>query len=258
VGASGSALHDVAVQAGATFIPVRSAGQPRATLWALSMPPLFVARALGLVRLPDEVVESAAKRLEDVSFQCRPGSESFVNPAKAAALELAGAVPMIWGTSALTALVAYRFACQLNENAKYPAVYGGLPEANHNQVVAFDGAFARSEDSDDLFRDRVEQPESTAARALRLVVLRDSEEHPQVAKRREVSVELAEARGVPVTEFTADTGHALERLAGLVGLVDYVSVYLGLVMGVDPTPVNAIEELKAKIADNHMGRAPRA
>jgi glucose/mannose-6-phosphate isomerase len=258
VGGSGSALHDVAVQAGAPFVPVRSAGQPRATLWALSMPPLFVARALGLLQLPDEVVESAAKRLEDVSFQCRPSSESFVNPAKGAALGLAGSVPMIWGTSALTSVVAYRFACQLNENAKYPAVYGALPEANHNQVVAFDGAFARSDDSGDFFRDRVEQPESAAASRLRLVVLRDTEEHPQVAKRRAVSVELAEARGIPVTEFTADAGHPLERLAGLAGLVDYVTVYLGMVMGVDPTPVNAIEELKAKIADNHVGRAPRA
>lgn len=251
VGGSGSPLHDIAVQTGAPFVPVRSAGQPRSTLWGLSMPPLLAARALGLVRMPDEVLESAAKRLEDLAFRCRPSSESFVSPAKEIALELAGSVPMIWGTSALAGVVAYRFACQLNENAKYPAVYGVLPEANHNQVVAFDGPFADPGGGDDLFRDRVEEPEPAGgSRRLRLVVVRDSEEHPQVAKRRTVSVELAEARGIPVTELATDGGHPLERLADLVGLVDYVSVYLGLALGVDPTPVTAINELKARIANN--------
>ena len=49
---------------------------------------------------------------------------------------------MIWGSSPLTGVAATRFACQLNENAKYPAIPGLLPEANHNQVVVFDGPFA--------------------------------------------------------------------------------------------------------------------
>lgn len=248
VGGHGSALHDMAIQAKAPFVPVRSAGQPRSTLWGLSVPLLLAARALDLAHVPDEVLEAAAARLEDVAFRCRPASESFVNPAKEMALELAGTVPMIWGSSPLAGVVAYRFACQLNENAKYPAVYGQLPEANHNQVVAFDGPLAGR--GDDLFRDRVDEPEPGAEPArLRLVVVRDSEEHPQTAKRRVVSTELAAARGIPVTELAAEGEHPLERLAGLVGLVDYVSVYLGLAVGVDPTPVEAIEQLKERIAD---------
>src|SRR5260370_42259416 len=78
-----------------------------------------------------------------MSHLCRPDSEAFVNPAKMLALELAGTLPMIWGTSPLAGVAAYRFACQLNENAKYPAIHGVLPEANHNQGGAFDGPFAR-------------------------------------------------------------------------------------------------------------------
>lgn len=258
VGGAGSALHDIATQAGAPFVPVRSVGQPRSTLWGLSVPPLLAARALGLVRLPDEVLEATAQRLEMVARECRPTSESFVNPAKEIALELAGSIPMIWGSSPLTGIAAYRFSCQLNENTKYPAVYGQLPEANHNQVVAFDGVLAGPGPGEDLFRDRVDEADVAAAPArLRLVVLRDSDEHPQVARRREVSVELAAARGIPVTELAAEGDHPMERLAGLVGLVDYVTVYLALALGVDPTPVDAIGELKIRIAGNGTRGAPR-
>ncbi|MFI0447882.1 bifunctional phosphoglucose/phosphomannose isomerase [Actinomadura sp. 6N118] len=248
VGGADSPLAAMAAQTRALFVPVRSAGQPRATLWGLTVPLLLAARTLGLADVQDDTLEATATLLEDVSHRCRPASEAFVNPAKRIALELAGDVPMVWGTSPLAGTAAYRFCCQLNENAKYPGVYGDLPEVDHNQVVAFDGFFARSgggsDDPDDFFRDRTED----ADHGLHLVVLRDLDEHPQVLKRREVSVELARARGVAVTEIAAEGEHPLERIATLIALGDYVTVYLAIALGVDPTPVSAIQELKARIA----------
>jgi glucose/mannose-6-phosphate isomerase len=257
VGGEGSPLADVAAQAGVPFIPVRSAGQPRATLWGLTVPLILAARMIGLVDVSGDVLEDTAKRLEDISHRCRPSSESFINPGKQLATELAGAVPMVWGTSPLAGVAAYRFACQFNENAKYPCVYGELPEANHNQVVAFDGPFGGSRafaggsggpspqgDMDDFFRDRVHEENG-----LHIIVLRDVEEHPQVARRREVSVELARARGIPVTEIAAEGNHPLERIATLIALADYTTVYLAIALGIDPTPVVAIQDLKARIAD---------
>jgi glucose/mannose-6-phosphate isomerase len=82
---------------------------------------------------------------------------------------------------------------------------------------------------------------------LRLVLLRDSHEHPQVARRREESARLAEQRGIGVTELTASGGGPLERLASLVQLIDYATVYLAVALGIDPGPVAAIQELKARI-----------
>jgi glucose/mannose-6-phosphate isomerase len=245
VGGAGSPLAEIAVQAGAPFVPVPQVGQPRAALWGLTVPVLLAARALGLADVPAELFERTAARLEEMSHECRPASEAFVNPGKQTALELAGSVPMIWGTSPLTGAVAYRFASQLAENAKYPAISGELPEVNHNQVMTFDGSFGAVGGDDDLFRDRVEEP---AATRLRLVIVRDTEEHPQVTRRREVSAELARERGVPVTELVARDGHPLERLAGLIAHADYASVYLALAIGVDPTPVATIQELKARIS----------
>lgn len=249
VGAGGSPLSEVALRSGDLFVPVPPAAQTRAALWGVVVPPLMAAGALGLANVSAEVLERTAVRLEEMSHLCRPASESFVNPGKQAAVDIAGTIPMIWGTSQLTGTVAVRFADQLATNAKYPAIAGELPEANHGQVMAFDGPFAgaygTTTDDEDFFRDRVDEPETTR---LRLVIVRDSEEHPQVARRREISVELADERGVPVTELTTQGEHPLERLAGLIAHADYASVYLALAIGADPTPVPAFQELNVRIS----------
>jgi glucose/mannose-6-phosphate isomerase len=239
VGGDGSQLAMIAQQARAPFIGVVSAGMPRSTFWGLSMPLVVIAGRLGLLEAGAEEYESAAAELERISHLCRPDSESFVNPAKSLALDLAGTLPMIWGTSPLAGVAAYRFACQLNENAKYPAVIGTLPEANHNQVVTFDGPFAAG---------LAGIGEDGLAVPLRLVLLRDSHEHPQVARRREESARLAAERDIDVTELAAADGGPLERLASLVQLIDYATVYLAIVLDIDPGPVAAIQELKARIA----------
>ncbi|WP_329251492.1 mannose-6-phosphate isomerase [Actinoallomurus sp. NBC_01490] len=248
VGAGGSPLADMAVQAGGLFVPAPSAARSRAALWGLAVPPLLALDALGLAAAPPEVLERTAERLEEMSHLCRPASESFVNPGKQTALEIAGSIPVIWGTSPLTGMVARRFAAQLATDAKYPAIPGELPEAAHGQVVVFDGPFASAGGSageEDFFRDRVDEPETTR---LRLVVVRDTEEHPQVTRRWQASVELAAERGVPVTELVARGEHPLERLAGLTAHADYASVYLALALGTDPTPLPAIQELEVRIS----------
>jgi glucose/mannose-6-phosphate isomerase len=134
--------------------------------------------------------------------------------------------------------------CQLAENAKYPAVPGVLPEAHHNQVVALDGPLAGRSAEADLFRDRVDDEEPTR---LRLVLVDDEPASGSHSSRADISTDVAEARGVPVTRIRADGASAVERLASVVGLIDYASVYLALLLGIDPTPVAPIDELKKRL-----------
>ena len=247
VGRSGSPVDDLGQRGRAVFVPVTQGRQPRASMWSLSIPLVVAAHELGLLVAPSDVVEQAAVVLEDVADRCRPDAASLVNPAKRLALDLQGRLPVLWGTSPLAGAAAYRFACQLNENAKSPATWGVLPEANHNQVVGFDGPFAgaRASSDDDFFRDRGDDVDVEGR--LSLVLLRDAEEHQQVARRADVSAELAREREVPVVQLQAEPGSALERLAFLVGTTDYASAYLALLLGLDPTPVDAITALKERI-----------
>ena len=250
VGSQGSPLARLAEQASAPFIGVRASGMPRSMLWGLSVPLVVAAGRLGVLDMPGEAYEAAAAELERVAHLCRPDSEAFVNPAKTLALELSGSLPMIWGTSPLTGVAAARFACQLNENANYPAIAGVLPEANHNQVVTFDGPFAAGPHAADLGPADLGPagPAGPPPVPLRLILLRDTQEHPQVARRREESARIAADRGIEVTELAASGDLPLERLASLVQLIDYAAVYLAIAIGVDPTPIAAIQELKARIA----------
>ena len=270
VGSANSPLAAMAEQARAAFIPVKPIGMPRSMVWGLSVPLVVVASRLGLFDMPAEAYEAAAAELERVAHLCRPDSEAFVNPAKGLALELSGTLPMIWGTSPLAGVAASRFANQLYENAKYPAIPGVLPEANHNQVVVFDGTFAPEPDGGALpgadggvvpgphggldvglpaGLSNGQAPQGQLPPVpLRLVLLRDTHEHPQVARRREESAKLAAQRGIEVSELAAAGDLPLERLASLVQLIDYASVYLAIASGIDPAPITVIQELKARIA----------
>jgi len=249
VARSGSPVDDLGQRGRAVFVPVPQGRQPRASLWSLSTPPVLAAHELGLLQAGPEVVEEAAGALERVAASCRVDAPSMVNPAKRLAHELAGRLPVVWGTSGLAGAAAYRFACQLNENAKTPATWGALPEANHNQVVAFDGPFAGGAampaDPDDFFRDR--EDDQDADSRLAVVLLRDVEEHPQVARRADISAELARERGIPVSTVQAEGASSFARLASLMAVTDWASAYLALRLGIDPTPVDAITALKERI-----------
>ena len=265
VSAPGSPLEELVARARGTFIPVTTVGPARAMPWALTVPLLVTAVRLGVAQIDESAYEAAAAAMEDVSFQCRPSSESFVNPAKSLALDLVGRLPVIWGGSQVAAAAARRFAAQLAANAKYPALVGLLPEAGHDQVATFDGpyaptpepAFPAAEDfdssafSDDDFGFSDEDGAdldglSADDESLRLVLLADAVgEHPVVERTRAAAAALAGVRGIDVSDITMDaSGDPLRRLAGTVQLLDYASVYLGIAAGIDPLAIAAIKDLR--------------
>ena len=248
VGADGSPLDLHCRSEHGAYVPVVGQLAPRASMWALVVPLLVVAQRAGLLELGPGLgdLEAAAARLESIASACRPDLESFVNPAKSLATELLDTLPMFWGSGAIGPVAATRAACQVMENAKAPALAGALPEAHHNQSVPLDGSLAGAAADDDIFRDRVEDPDPFR---LRLVLLRDDDGDVATA-RADASAEVARSRGVGVSTVTAEGASPFERLASIVGLVDFATVYLGLASGFDPTPIGPIDDLKARLA-NH-------
>jgi glucose/mannose-6-phosphate isomerase len=340
VGLPDSPLHRITEQARAAFVPIvpaapatspqpsmpqpsmpqPSAPQPsmltRSMLWALAIPPLVIAERLGVARIGPDAYEQTARRLEEVSHQCRPASESFVNPGKSLALDLVGTLPLVWGTSALSEVAARRFAALLSENAKYPAIAGVLPEVAQNQIAAFDGPFApsarppadpthnvgradpadpfgradpadpfgRADPADPFGRADPADPFGRSGRTsdpighssptdptgmedlaswdldydtgpgqasgftpLRLVLISDPDADQRVASQLRAVAELAAQRGIGLSELAMDGEHPLVRLAGVIQLADYASIYLAIASGIDPGAVAAIADLQARI-----------
>lgn len=256
VSAAGSPLDLRGEQAGAPHVAVPGSRPARASLWSMVVPVLLTADALRLISVPPEAVEGAAEILVRFAERCRPSHESFLNPGKTFALELAGALPLVWGTPPVGGLAANRLAAQLTRNAKVPALPGVLPEALHTVLGCFDGMFGSglpgvrpTDPLEDLFRDRGDDPDDDADEPrLRLVLLRDSHEPAGVAARADAAAALAVERGIPVTTFAAEGDSPLERFASLVALGDYASVYLALLEGVDPSDDGAAAELAARTA----------
>src|SRR3954447_10329782 len=250
IGNPDSELQGMAEPARAPFIPAPRRAPARASLWGLAVPVLLAARALGLVKVNEADLAETATRLDTDAERCRPGADSFVNPAKALALGLAGSIPIVWGSSPLATVAARRFADTLAANARYPAMAGALGEAGRGRVGLLDGVFGGlAESSRDIFAD----DEDDAPTRLRLVVMRDGGLNPEdeadepvaVEERRADAVQtLAERRGVRCDVITAEGGSAVERLASLVAVPDFASLYLALAHGLDPMAVPAINEMK--------------
>ena len=127
----------------------------------------------------------------------------------------------------LTAGVAYRWKTQLNENAELPAFASELPEHDHNEVVGW----------------------GAAERRLSAVFLEDPQGDERMARRIEVTAELAAEGAAAVERVTARGETRLERVVSLVLLGDLVSLYAAVLRGADPAPVAAIDTLKARLAD---------
>ncbi|MGW4461116.1 SIS domain-containing protein [Micromonospora sp. NBC_01796] len=251
VGAPDSQLQSVAEGVRAPFIPVPRRAPARASLWGLTVPVLLAARALGLVKVNEADLAETAARLDADADRSRPDAESFVNPAKSLALALAGSVPVVWGSSPLATVAARRFGDTLSANARYPVVAGALGEAGRGRVGLLDGVFGGlAESTRDIFADPEDESDWTR---LRVVLLRDgglnadddSDEPLAVEERRADALQtLAERRGVRCDVVTAEGGSALERLASLIAVPDFASVYLALAHGLDPMAVPAVTEMK--------------
>jgi glucose/mannose-6-phosphate isomerase len=252
IGNPDSELQAMAERARAPFIPVPRRAPARASLWGLAVPVLLAARSLGLVKVNEADLAETAARLDADAERCRAGAEAFVNPAKSLALGLAGSIPIVWGSSPLATVAARRFADTLAANARYPVMAGALGEAGRGRVGLLDGPFGGlAESMRDIFADPDEENELTTR--LRLVVLRDGGLNPEEEADEPVAVEerradavqtLAERRGVRCDVVTAEGGSALERLASLVAVPDFASIYLALAHGLDPMAVPAINEMK--------------
>ncbi|MFC1414613.1 SIS domain-containing protein [Streptacidiphilus sp. N1-12] len=227
------------------------------SFWGLLAPAVALAHRIGLVSTPSSLT-AAADRLDEVAVRCRPGAETYGNPAKTLAVQLDGVLPLLWSDSPCTEVAARRFVQMLTDQAGRPALQGTLPEALTTQRGLLAGHLAADEEelADDFFRDRTEEPDTLRLKVLllhrseqpdRLVDQRTGEEpsgearpeQPPFAEpesngpltsRRTLARARALATDHRITLSELASGHAdsLEAMAELVALTDFAAVYLGL------------------------------
>jgi glucose/mannose-6-phosphate isomerase len=207
-------------------VPLPGGFQPRAAVGYSVVAALEAAALAGAGPSLRDEVEAAASLADGLAAEWGPDSDED-SEAKALARRLEGTVPVFMGAG-LTAPAAYRWKCQLNENAKVPAFWSVLPEADHNEICGWAAAAELG--------------------AFSAVVLEDPVADPRIAERAGLTAELAGAGARVVERVSARGETALERLVSLVLLGDLVSLYLAVLRGADPVAIEAIDALKRQLA----------
>ena len=223
----------LAERAGEDGVPVYRfsyRASPRAALAHSLAPLLRIGARLGHIALGDEDIQYAGESHRAfVEGELVPEVPEGGNRAKELARALHGRIGLVLGAEHL-APVASRFKNQLAENGKALGAADVLPEADHNLVVGL-GTGAK------------------AGECLSLVTLEaEASYDPRVQKRFDVSAQLFEEDGVPVHRLSVGGESLLAQLLNGTAWGDYVSCYLALLNGVDPSPVPQIVRLKAALA----------
>lgn len=225
---SGGRLAGRARRQGHPVIDVLPGLQPRAALPLLLMPMLRVASELGIDGSTEAEIRQTARLLIDLAHEWGPDVPAASNPAKRLARVLLDGRPAIYAASPFVEPVARRWKTQLNENAKVQASFDVFPELLHNEVVGW------------------EQAGGTTPRP-HVVLLRDAEESSRNALRVELAREIAFGPAPTITEVWAQGTSRLARLFSLILFGDLVSVYMAILSGVDPTPVEPITRIKTRL-----------
>ncbi|MFF3645739.1 SIS domain-containing protein [Streptomyces sp. NPDC002564] len=198
------------------------------TLWALLVPLLVLLDRTGLLVAPVDTLQKVADRLDRVAERCGPAVATYGNPAKTLAAELADALPLIWTEGRSAAATGRRFAAILAELSGHAALAAELPEALPAHGALLAGNPAGGDDTDDFFRDRVDDP---AALRARVVLLRDRPADAGGLTAAPAARELAHGHDIAVSELEPEDGDELEALADLIAVTDFAAVYLALASG---------------------------
>lgn len=225
--AAGGKLAEIAREKGYPLCEVPEGYQPRMTA-------MYNLAALVQLLEPRGVVPSGsldelhtgAEWLKSEVAQWRADVVATSNLAKQLAQELMGSSPVIYA-SALMQPVGYKWKISLNENAKNVAWYNVFPEFNHNEFLGWTSH-------------PIDKP-------YKIVDLRSNLDHPQIQKRFELSARmLSGKRPEPhVVNLEGDT--LLKQLLWGTAFGDFVSLYVALLNGLNPTPVEIIEKFKKEL-----------
>ena len=223
---TGGKLSELAKAANYPVVTFSYKAQPRAALgYSLGLV-LGTLVKMGFVRDMQSDIDGALSDLAKIQERVHEGART--NDAKKMAVDLFGRIIFAYGAGVM-GVMARRVKGQWNENGKNWSAFDVMSELNHNAVVGF--------------------PHPPIARdALTVLLLRSDRDNPRHRIRFDVTAELLDRAGVQHKTLKFSGGSMLSEVLQMVMFTDYVSFYLALLNGADPTEVRSIDYLKDRLA----------
>ncbi len=204
---------------------------PRAAIAYSFMPLICIFNKLGYIEFgKDEALDSIQNTKiyrQKINFDITTNN----NEAKKLAEKIHQKIPVIFASGNLKN-IARRFKDQINENAKNIAMYDEVPELCHNHIVGLD------------------YPKDLQNYTL-TILLQSKFDNPRNKIRYQVLQQILSKKGIKFENiFINQKGGELSEILHNIMFVDFVSYYLSILNQVDPSPVDIIQFLKDKLADN--------
>lgn len=225
--AAGGRLVEIAKETATAHVVIPSGMQPRMGMLVnlRALVTLLVHFNVVGQGLNDELA-GTSEWLKEQTAQWIPHVSTDRNEAKQLALLAVGKTPVIYG-GRLTGPVAYKWKISWNENAKNVAFWNELPEFNHNEFIGWSSH-------------PVDKP-------FVIFDLLSSFEHERILKRFEVSDRLLSGKRPKANQVHLQGDTVLKQLLWGCILADFVSIYVAILNGVDPTPVELVEKFKKEL-----------
>jgi glucose/mannose-6-phosphate isomerase len=233
---TGGALKTAAGRASLPLLSFPSIGMPRAAIgYSVGLLAGLLERA-GFLPLDDAEMEAGATVAAAAVADYAPGVPTDSNRAKQIAWTLLDRLPIIEASGFLSP-VARRWKTQLNENSKSTAVWEELPEATHNTVVGY--------------------PQPSAVRDhLFAIFLASSMDHPRNRLRAALSMAALDDEKIANDRVVLEDKCRLSQAMRAIVLGDFVSVYLAVLYGIDPTPIEVLTRIKEALSAAAFDGAP--
>ena len=140
--------------------------------------------------------------------------------------QIAGKIPVFYALSPYGPALAQLAKIKLNENAKQPAFWAELPEANHNELIGY----------------------TQLNSALIAVIFTDQRAPARMQTRVQETIKVLRTLGVSVTTLTLpEAPEWVARVLGALYLIDLASCSLAVRTSINPNEVELLERFKKRL-----------
>ena len=211
------------------YIKVPSEIQPRAAIPYLFIAILIILQKMDIISDFSEDFNEVITILKTLREELSIKNPIPTNISKKIAIGIRESFSIIYSPLSYGSL-ARRMKCQINENSKNPATWNEFPELNHNEIVGWEVS-------------------SKITQICCIILLRTQDEDEAIKNRIEITKEIILDKVKEIFEIWSRGKSKLAKMFSLLYTGDFVSYYLAILNGVNPSPVKGISELKKKLKE---------
>lgn len=224
---SGGEVEKMAKKYKHPYIKIPGGFPPRAALGYSFFPMLIALSNLGFIKSQKKEIKETLELLKELSARYSDHT-SPENQALSLAKKIQGKLSLIYSAADKFDTVNTRWRGQITENAKTLAFGHVFPELNHNEIVGWE-----------VLKDLMKK--------IHVIILRDKDDYKRIQLRMDITKGIIGDLADGITEIYSEGKSLLARMFSLLYLADWLSFYLAMLNGVDPSPVKKIDFLKEEL-----------